>query len=105
MFTGPDEAGACTGYGVVVLQQREAASPWQLCFSKHLVYLSVFGSSLLHGLLSSCCEQGLASSCGVRASHGGGCCFCRPRARGCVGFSSRGSQALEHSVGHRGTRA
>ena len=75
---------------------------------KYLVYLSVFGSagsSLLHRLFSSCGEQGLLPNCDVRASHCGGCCCCRARALGCVGFSSCGSQALEHRLGHCGTRA
>ena len=75
---------------------------------KYLVYLSVFGSagsSLLHRLFSSCSKQGLLSNCDVRASHCGGCCCCRARALGCVGFSSCSSQALEHRLGHCGTRA
>ena len=40
----------------------------------NFIYLFIFGcagSSLLHGLFSSCGKQGLLSSCGVQASH---CC-------------------------------
>ena len=48
------------------------------------IYLFIFGYSgslLLPELYSSCGEQGLLSSCGVRASH-------------CSGFSRCGAQAL-----------
>ena len=41
-------------------------------FCKLFIYLFVFGyagSSLLHGLGSSCSEPGLLSSCGTQASH------------------------------------
>ena len=40
---------------------------------KNFVYLFLFltGSSFLHGLVSSCREQGLLSSCDARAFHSG----------------------------------
>ena len=43
------------------------------------------GSSLLRGLLSSCREWGLLSTCGARAPHCGGFSWCRARALGHVG--------------------
>ena len=43
-------------------------------------------------------ERGLLSSCGVQASHGGGFSCIGARALGPVGFSSSGSQALEHKL-------
>ena len=42
------------------------------------------GSSLLHGLFSSCRQWGLLSSCGVWASHCGGFSCCRVQVLGCV---------------------
>ena len=60
------------------------------------------GSSLLPGLFSSCCEWGLLSSCGARASQGCGFSCCRARLQGmwasavaAHGLSSRGSWAQE----------
>ena len=50
----------------------------------YLCYL-LFGcawSSLLHGLLSGCSEQGLLSSCGVKASYCSGFPCCRAQALG-----------------------
>ena len=48
------------------------------------------------GLFSSSGEQGLLSNGGTQASLFDGFSYCGARALGCVGFSSRGSQALEH---------
>ena len=45
------------------------------------LFIGLGGSSLLQGLFSSSDEYGLRSSCGARASHGGG-------------FSCRGAQYL-----------
>ena len=50
------------------------------------------GSWLLHGLFSSCSEQGLLSSCSVRASHCSDFSRCRAQALGHPGFSSCSSQ-------------
>ena len=43
---------------------------------KIFIYFGCAGSSLLHGLFSSCSEQGLLSGCSVWVSHCGGfsCC-------------------------------
>ena len=48
---------------------------------------------LLHGLFSSCGEQGLLSSCGMQASHCGGfsCCGAWAWVLGSSGFSSCGT--------------
>ena len=46
------------------------------------------GFSLLHGLFSSCGNQGLLSSCGAQASHCHGFSCCGARALGHSGFSS-----------------
>ena len=52
-------------------------------FSKHILFIyGCAGSPLLHGLFSSCGEQGLLSSYGERASH-------------CSDFSC-GAEALGH---------
>ena len=48
------------------------------------------GSSLLRGLVSSCCKWGLLSSCRLWASH-------------CGGFSRWGAPALEHKLSRCGT--
>ena len=50
-------------------------------FKDLFIIFSCAGSSLLQGLFSSSDEYGLCSSCGARASHGGG-------------FSCRGAQYL-----------
>ena len=58
-----------------------------------IIYLFVFDCTrtwLLCGLFSSCGEQGLLSSCGVRASH-------------CGGFSCCGTWAHASVVGHVGS--
>ena len=49
------------------------------------------GSSLLHGLFSSCGQWGLLSSCGTWASHRNGFSCCTAQALGCVGFRSCGT--------------
>ena len=51
-------------------------------FVKVILLISVFifggaGSSLPHGLFSSCSERGLLSSCSMQASHYGGFPSCR----------------------------
>ena len=56
----------------------------------------IFGcaeSSLLHGLVSSCGEQGLRSSCSVRASHRADVSCCRALALG-----NTGSVAVVHEL-------
>ena len=60
---------------------------------------------MLRELFSSCGEQGLLSSCGVRASRHSGFSCCRAQALGHAGFSSAapglsscGSWALEHRL-------
>ena len=72
-----------------------------------LIYYFFFGcagSSLLHGLFSSCREWGLLSSC-VRASRCGGFSCCRAPVVGQKGFSSCGAQALEHRLTNYGAWA
>ena len=64
-------------------------------FLIHVFIFGCAGFSLLCGLFSGGGEQGLLSSCSVRASHCGGFSCCRARALKHVGFSSCGSQALE----------
>ena len=49
---------------------------------------------------SSCGEQGLLFSGCEGASHCGGFSCCRAQTLGHVGFSSYGSQALEHRLSH-----
>ena len=64
-------------------------------------YLLIYGcpgSSLLHGLFSSCRAWGLFCSCIARASHAGGFSCRRARSLGCTDFNSRGSQALKHRL-------
>ena len=61
------------------------------------------GSSLLHGLFSSCEKWGLLSSCSVRVSQCVGFSSCGAPALGCSDFSCRGSQALEHRLKSCGT--
>ena len=51
-------------------------------------------SLLLHGLFSSCGEQGLLSRCGAQSSYGGGFSCCGARALRHRGLSSCGSPAL-----------
>ena len=79
---------------------------------KSFFFLSVyefFGCAgsllLLHGLFSSCGEQGLLSSCSAQASRCDSFPCCGAQALGHVGFSSCGSwaqylwlQALEHRL-------
>ena len=55
------------------------------------MYLLIFGcagSLLLHGPFSSCGEQGLLSSCSVRASHCGGFFCCGAQALQLIGINS-----------------
>ena len=58
-------------------------------------FLGCAGSSLLHGLFSSCSKRGLLSRCGVLAFHGCGFSYCRAWTLGHSGFSSCGSWAQE----------
>ena len=58
---------------------------------------------MLHGLSSSCGEQGLLSSCGTHVSCCGGFFYCRAWALGCTGFSSCGTYKLS-SCGAQHTR-
>ena len=62
------------------------------------VFIAVGGLSL-----AVACGETLC--CGVRASHYGGFSYYRSQALGRVGFSSCGSQALEHRLNSLGTRA
>ena len=78
-----------------------------LFFLKKYFYLFIFGcagSSLLWGLFSSCAERGLLFSYGGWATHCVASSICRAQTR-CAGFSSCGSQALEHRLSNGGTRA
>ena len=59
-------------------------------FYCHLLIFGCAGSLLLRGFVPSHGEQGLFSSCGARASHGGGVSCCEARALGHGGFSSGG---------------
>ena len=79
-------------------------------FLKNL-YLFIFGcagSSLLHGLFSSCGEQELVSICSVWVFYCGDFSCCRALALGTcaplVVARSCGSQALEHRLSSRGTQ-
>ena len=51
---------------------------------KHILFIFYWVFLAVHGLVSSCSEQGLLSSCGAQASH-------------CRGFSCWGARALECS--------
>ena len=89
------EAWCAVVHGVV--KSRTRLSDW--------TELNRAGSSLPHGLFSSCQKWGLLVSCGTKASHCGGFSCCRAEALGCLGFSSvaRGlsissSWALEHRL-------
>ena len=74
-----------------LVMDREA---WCILYINYIIYIHFYiniynftyfgcaGSSLLRGLFSSCSEQGLLSSCGVRASHFGGFSCCRAQALG-----------------------
>jgi len=68
-------------------------------------FLAALGLHCSTRAFSSCSEQGLLSSCGVRASHCGGFSCCRAQALGHICFSScsKGSVALLH-VGSSQTR-
>ena len=68
-----------------------------------IYYLFCAGSSLLRRFFSTCGEWGRLSSCGMQASHHGGFSYCRAQAPGCLGFSRRGSWALEHRLNRCGT--
>ena len=65
-------------------------------FSLNLV-LAALSLAAACGLLSSCGQQRLLSSCGVRASRGGFSC-CRAQTLGRADFSSRGFHGLSCPV-------
>ena len=87
----------------------DEAKPRLTIFVLDELYLFGFfgcaGSSLLCRAFSCCREQGLLSSCGAQASHCGGSSCCRAQALGLKGFSSCGSQALEHRLNRCGSPA
>ena len=64
------------------------------CFYFYLFTFGSAGSLLLHGLFSSCGEQGLLSSWGAWASHWGDLFCCRAWVLACWGFSNCCSQPL-----------
>ena len=67
------------------------------------LFLTVWGSSFLRGLFSSCREQGILSICVAQVSHcGGGFSWCRAWVLGHLGFSSCGTWA--HSLWLPGSR-
>ena len=81
--------------------QESDMTEW-LSTHTHTRVFDCVGSSLLGGLFSSYGEQGLVSSCGVRASH----CTAfsgRLQTRVHAGFSSCGSWALEHRLSSCGS--
>ena len=55
-----------------------------------ILFLGCAGSSLLHGVLSSCGQRGLSSSCRVSALRCGGLSLQSAASEAC-GLSSRGS--------------
>ena len=61
------------------------------------LFLAVLDLCCCTGFFSSYSKRGLLSSCGVRASGGGFSCG-GARALGHMGFSSCGSQTLEHRL-------
>ena len=67
------------------------------------LFISLFLAGLsLHCLMqafSSCCTQGLLSSCGTLASHGSDLSCCRAQALGPSGFSSCGTWAQQLQPG------
>ena len=77
----------CTGFTPSVYLRDELhgtlISSHAISFVFFLSCLFIFGcagSSLLHGLFSSCSEQELLSSCSARASHCDGLCCCGTQA-------------------------
>ena len=85
--------------------------PFLLCFIYNCIclFINLFmfdcaGSLLLHGLFSTCAEQGLLASCDIWASHCGGFSCCWAWALGFMPFSSCGSWALEHRLKSCGAR-
>ena len=62
-------------------------------FINYLLIFGFAGSSLLHGLFSSCSKRGLLSSCNAWASHCSGFCYCGARAPGYRLPLSCGTQA------------
>ena len=74
-------------------------------FFKSNFYFLLAGSSLLHGLFSSCGDQRVTSSCRHEFSHCGGLSCCGAQALWCTSFSSRGPWALEHRLTSCGARA
>ena len=77
---------------------REFKFPTPSIKKKFSFIFSCAGSLLLHGLFSSCREQGLLSSSGVQASHCSGLSYCRGWALELAVFSSCSSQALQHRL-------
>ena len=71
-------------------------------------FIYLFGyaeSSQLRGLIPSCDQQGLRSSCCMWASDHSGFSCCRARVLGCLSFSGCGTCALEHRLSSCDTRA
>ena len=58
-----------------------------LCLFIYYLFLAALGLPCCPWAFSSCPEQRLLSSCGVRASRCGGFSCCEAQALGCVGFS------------------
>ena len=69
-----------------------------ICYFIYLFLCGCFGSSLLHGLFSSCGKCGATPHVGAQASHYGCCFCCRAQALGHTGFSSCLSRALGHRL-------
>ena len=72
---------------------------FKIIYLLYCLLLAVLGRHCCVGFFS-CDKRGLLSSCGAWASHGGGA-----QALGHVGFSSCGSQALEHRLSSCGAWA
>ena len=66
-------------------------------FLKQLFIYGCHGPSVLHGLLSSCGERGLPSTCSVRVPHSGGLLW--STGSGLMDFSSCSTWILERSCG------
>ena len=77
-----------------VIHALNSSMSLSLCFIVAVI-IYLFGCGGSSWLFSSCDKQGLLSSW---ASYCGGFSYCRTWALGGVGFSSCGSQALEHSA-------
>ena len=72
---------------------------------KKFFFLAALGLHCCAWAFSSCGEQGLLSSCSLRASHCGSFSCCRAPALEPANFSSCGSQALERGLSGCGTWA